>query len=700
MRTYRLKDSILLIYPNGKFTICSEDNLDFLSKQNPGTHPNFNLAVCGGQGLALGTSLVCTGVEATTRGYTLTYRSAQHSLDVTTELAFVPESNVVIQTNRVKNFGTQTAKLTSFSSAFLGELACAEGMPWNQNEALTVHICRSKWQGEGQWRQYTPQQLNLNPVSLHSFEASDYTISSIGSWSTAHFYPIMMVEDKTHGKTWFLEIEGSHNWLLRLHSTGGYEAASLGIEASGCEEANGGWQYDLKPGEEYTAERAFFGVSDGGFEAAVADLTAFKRADSTVRFENDVLPVVFNDYMNSLWAQQTPELILPLVDRACAAGAEVFCIDGGWCEKGNGRTGIGDWLPKHEYYDMDGLRKIADYIRSKNMLPGIWLELESCDKDALGVSLDEDAVLKRHDVRIGEVFTYNFSKEAVRNYLTARVRALYEIGFRYIKNDYNHTIGVGATNNYDGDSAAEGGIKNAEQFYAFVDSLYKQFPDLIIENCGSGALRCDHKMLRRCYLQSTSDQEVCYNNPSIVMGSMAILPPEKAGIWAYPYPSVFPYDAAGNYIPFVVDDAYAEKMADGRETVFNMVTAMTGFLYLSGRIDACDEKNFALIKEGVQLYKEIRTCIPHSRPVYPLGLAALGDQRPAALGLLSENRLLLAVWNLSEAEAAVSVPLAAYADAGLRLNKTYPKHTACTLAENTLHVTLAAKAAAYFVFDI
>lgn len=699
MITRKLKSSILTIAPNGKFTICGDNALHASAQQAPCGHPNFDLAISGGQSLMLGASLLCTGITPTEQGYLLTYRSQQYQLDVTTELLLIPETDVIVQTNRVKNSGTQTVRLTGFSSAFLDDLAGSVDGPWYQND-ITIHICRSKWQGEGQWRQYTPTQLGLNPVGIHPFECSEAAFSSIGSWSTAHFYPLMMLEDKSHGMTWFLEIEGSHNWSMKLISSGGYKEARLSAAVSGCEEANGGWYYDLKAGEEYTAERAFWGACAGGFEAAVGDLTAFKRADSMVSFQDRPLPVVFNDYMNCLWAQQEPDLIYPLIDRASEVGAEVFCIDGGWCEKANGRTGLGDWLPKHEYYDLDGLRKIAEYVRSKNMLAGIWLELESCDKDALGVGLDEDAVLKRHDVKIGEVFTYNFGSEKVRSYLTERIRTLYCAGFRYIKNDYNHTIGVGATNNYDGASGAEGGIVNANQFYSFLDSLYEAFPDLIIENCSSGAMRCDNKILRRCYLQSTTDQELYFNNPSIVMGSMAFMPPEKAGIWAYPYPAAFSYDADGTYIPFSADDTYVEKMADGRETVFNMVTAMTGYLYLSGRIDACDEKNLSLVKEGVQFYKEIREVIAQSRPIYPTGMLSMEEKKPAALGLLSKDRLLLAVWNLTNAEARISIGLAPHINAASQLQKTYPAHTPCSLTEDTLLVKLASMSAAYFVLSV
>ncbi len=328
------------------------------------------------------------------------------------------------------------------------------------------------------------------------------------------------------------------------------------------------------------------------------------------------------------------------------------------------------------------------------------LSLEACNETAFGYNMDEDSILKRYDVKInGWRSFYNFSNPKVREYLTGKVEALYNIGFRFIKNDYNASIGIGATNNYDGDSPAEGAIVNANTFYSFVESLYEKFPDLVIENCGSGALRCDNKMLRRCYLQSTSDQEFYYNNPSIVMGSMAVMPSEKAGIWSYPYPAMYPY-VNGEYVPFAPDSEYYDRMKDGKETAFNMVTAMTGYLYLSGRIEFCDEKNFALVKEAVDFYKNIRKYISVSRPAFPLGMVGINEKKTAALGLLSENKLLLAVWNLTDEEKTVELPLEEYINSEIVVDSVYPAKAKYSVSDRTVSLKLSSLEAVYIEITI
>lgn len=692
MEIYELKSSRLLVYPNGKFTVCPKSSFDYISKKAPNDRGNFELNISGGDRLTL-KALHYKGSEKNGNTVTLYYDCERYKLIVTAELKIIPDTDVVTATCRVENYGSETVKLTRLSSAFIEDIADFEGSKWYENADISVDICHSKWQGEGQWRSYSPTDIGLYPTSIHQSERESFKISSVGSWSTSSFYPLVIVEDKAHNASWFFETEGSHNWFIKIAAYGGYSGSGLSLEASSCDEVYG-WYYDLEPFKAYIVERAFFGVTDGNFEAAAAELNAFKRLDSTVSL-NGKMPVVFNDYMNCIWSQQEPRLLYPLIDKAAELGAEVFCVDGGWCENKNG-GGLGDWYPKVGFYGDGGLKKIADYIKQKGMIPGIWTELETCSSTADGMNICPDAVLKRYGKDIGWKRTYNFAKKEVREYLYGRLAELYEMGFRFIKNDYNHSIGIGAENNCDGPNA-QGSIVNADMFYEFVDGIYERFPELIIENCGSGALRCDNKMLRRFSLQSTSDQELYFNNPSIVMGSMALMPPEKAGIWSYPYPAVYPYDENWNYIEFPDDADYKAKMADGCQTAFNMVTAMTGYLYLSGRIDKCDTLNSELVKRGVELYKSIRSLIPKSRPVYPLRMLKIGEKKASALGLLSENTLLLSVWNLSKDEKQIEIPLDGYIGKTASLETAYPDMSNCSLTSDTAILTLKPNEAKYLV---
>lgn len=656
MRKYFVNNIEIAVHDNGYF-VLGVKNSDYTDKIGPCGTPNFELAIPSRKYIPLGQNgFVFKEICENEGSLLLTYLDVADSVEVTVKLEYIKGINVIAQSCTARNIGEAPLTLTKFSSVIFDNIATDESLPYYKNEDIKIHLCHNKWQGEAQWKAYSPAELGIYPGSVHPWERASFKLHAVGSWPCANFYPITLIEDGAHGNVSFVELEGGHGWQIKLTGFGGYTYPKLFVEASGCDESNGGWFVNLKPGECYTNERAFYGVVSGGLEEAAAELVAFKRADSLIKHKDNCPPVFFNDYMDCIWGSQTPDRILKLIDVAAEIGCEYFVIDGGW-ESNKKGDGLGDWVEKPASFSEISIRDLADKIKEKGMIPGIWFEFEACNANAYGASLDENALLKRYDAPVGHDgrYFYNMTNEKVREYLKSRVREYYDMGYRFIKNDYNQNTGVGATNTYDGGSCAEGLIRNAEAFYSFIGELYAEFPDLVIENCGSGAMRDENKTLRRFALQSTSDQEVYYNNPSIIIGSSLLMPPEKAGIWSYPYPTTFL-----DHADFVPDEKYMSTRADGKETVFNTVNTLMGVFYQSGRIDCADEKNLSLIKEGIEIYKRVRKYHAESRPVYPTGLCNINERRIASLGLLSRDRLLLAVWNIRDDESKISLDLSRY----------------------------------------
>lgn len=355
--------------------------------------------------------------------------------------------------------------------------------------------------------------------------------------------------------------------------------------------------------------------------------------------------------------------MIPLIDKAAECGAELFCLDAEWYKKGHG-----DWIINEEKYGEQGLEGLFAYIRNKGMIPGIWLEIECIKPDTMMAV--QGRSLKRNNVAVGNTHFADFTDQWQRDYIESIIDMLYEKGARFIKNDYNSSVMLGAEMN--GSSPAEGLKKHIESFYTFIDRIKKKYPDLYIENCGSGAMRCDTGTLRHFELQSTSDQEIYYLNPSIISGSCAYMAPEKAGIWAYPYPVSF-YEKSKEADLF--DEEYVNCRADGEETVFNMVNALCGTLYLSGRIDKADENNTKLIKEGVEVFKRYRSHICKAYPVWPKGMQSIADRTCSSLGFISEDRkrMTLAVWKLEDRAEVIEVNLSKYfAGRKVRVELIYP----------------------------
>ncbi len=626
------------------------------------------------------------------RGDTV-WRLPVHNATVT-EHREVFEGGATRLTTTLRNDGTEPLLVDCLSSAFITGIG-GEGSRWYEDRFI-LHYCHSVWQGEGQWRSASIEELGLYPTYNHGHQTA-ICFSSQGSWTTCRYYPLVFVEDTERGETHYFEILTGSSWYIEISAKGYKENSALCVLLTAAFEKNGGWYKTLAPGETYTAAPAVYGCVKGGMEEAVAALTAFKRATYHTDFSTGHVSVCFNDYMNCLWAQPSRERLMPLIEAAAAAGCEVFCIDAGWFGKrGEWYLHNGDWQPCDELFGEGGLKGILDEITAWGMLPGVWLELETADRRSDFAQAHPEALLTRHGHPIGHDQCFmDFRNPAVREHLMGVFDDLYALGVRFVKNDYNHNTGMGIDPTDGQDvSMAEALRQHTAAFYAFIDEVIATHPGLMIENCGSGAMRCDHETLSHFHVQSTSDQEYYDRYPSIIQGMLACMPSERAGIWAYPYPVDFhDMPEQGDVFPVAGPHTKAmiEACTDGRETVFNMVNGMMGCLYLSGRICYADGLNAGLIADAVSIYKENRGVLSGAVPIYPMGLSSMSHRGHTALGLLNREagKLLLAVWQMRTDETDTVIDLTPYLTDSATVARTYPalEGYACSLNDGYLAVT-------------
>ncbi|MCQ2385655.1 MAG: alpha-galactosidase [Clostridia bacterium] len=575
------------------------------------------------------------------------------------------------QTVFLENGGEKELKAEEISSLYydgFGENVFEKGR-------YVFHFCEYTWGGEGQWRAFSPEETGLYPNRNHP-PISFFSLRSVGSWSSGKFYPLLLIEDKKEKKTAFFEIETGTSWTIEVGARQretGETVFTVFTSGSSCQ--NDGWHIALKPGETYQTVSTLFGISDGGKESALCLLLSAKRKSNLAAYPlKKTPPVIYNDYMNALWGKPCKESTLPMIDAAKEAGAEIFCIDAGWFRSRlPGHTHFyGDWVPGDDLFGEGGFRGVISYIRSKGMKPGAWLEIEVCQIGSQ-IAKEHPEWLLRRD---GEIISHNmrhffdFRQEEVCSYLMGTIDYFHKIGIRYIKNDYNESVGYAA----DGDPCPQEALRqNHLALCRFFDRVREKYPDMILENCGSGAMREDNLTLSRFHLQSVSDQENYLLTPSVLQGSLCLIPPEKAGVWAYPYP--IPYTPLSVQDSFLPDPAYRQRMASGRQTAFNMVTGLFGCMMLSGGIHLCDETNKTLIKAGVKAYKKIRSLIGAALPSYPNGQIGLSESGNTSLALRRPDtgETLLGVFHIGTPETAITVPLNGLLTDNARITRLYPR---------------------------
>lgn len=523
---------------------------------------------------------------------------------------------------RLVNEGSTALQLESVSSLALGGVA--EGAL----DGLTLHWADNDWLAECRWRQapFRDHVVSLNR-SAHGHEGRGcFERCSQGSWSTGRHLPVAALTDRT-GRAWLWQIESSAGWR---YETGEREGAAY-IALFGPDDAHHQWRQVLAPGEEFTTvPAALVGVGTGGLDAAFGHLTAYRRRIRRAHPDHTALPVIYNDYMNTLMGDPTTEKLLPLVGAAADVGAEVFVIDAGWYDDDaqGWWDAVGAWEPSDRRFP-GGIQRVLAAVRAHGMTPGLWLEPEVVGvRSELARTLPPEAFFRRGGLRVTEHGRHHLDLRhpAARAHLDKVVdRIVGEWGVGYLKLDYNVNIGPGTENG--AESAGAGLLGHHRAHLDWLGSLLDRYPGLVLENCGSGGLRMDYAQLAVTQLQSTSDQQDPLRYPPIAAAAATAVTPEQAAVWAYPQPHFSPDEIA-----------------------FTLTGAMTGRIHLSGFLDRMSPPQSDLVRSGISVYKALRAEISGSLPFWPLGLPSWEDAW-IAYGGRGPSTTWLALWRREPATA-------------------------------------------------
>nr|WP_106960853.1 glycoside hydrolase family 36 protein [Streptomyces sp. 351MFTsu5.1] len=527
---------------------------------------------------------------------------------------------------RLVNEGSAPVRLESVSTLTLGGVA--EGAL----DGLTLHWADNDWLAECRWRQ-APFRDQVVPLSrsAHGHEGRGcFERHSQGSWSTGRHLPVAALTDRD-GRAWLWQIESSAGWRFE---TGEREGAAY-VALFGPDDAHHQWQHTLAPGQEFTTVPAVLVRAEtGGLDAAFGVLTDYRRSIRRDHPDLHALPVIYNDYMNTLMGDPTTERLLPLIESAAAAGAEVFVIDAGWYDDDaqGWWDAVGAWEPARNRFP-GGLPKLLDTIRSHGMTPGLWLEPEVVGvRSPLARTLPDEAFFRRGGLRVTEHGRHHLDLRhpAARAHLDEVVdRLVGDWGVGYLKLDYNINIGPGTQNGPE--SPGAGLLGHHRAHLDWLASVLDRHPGLVLENCGSGGLRMDYAQLTLAQVQSTSDQQDLLRYPPIAAAAPTAVTPEQAAVWAYPQPHFSPDEVA-----------------------FTLTGALLGRIHLSGFLHLMSAGQFALVRSAISVYRDIRREIQDAHPFWPLGLPGWEDPW-ITQGLRTEDGTLLTVWR-REPPAGTAAP--------------------------------------------
>ncbi|MCQ2520594.1 MAG: alpha-galactosidase [Lachnospiraceae bacterium] len=440
-------------------------------------------------------------------------RVSDNGLKLVTDCKQDSKTGVMFVETSIENNGKEPQTMEMLSSFVLSEI-----------EGDKLHRFVSFWSAEGRHKIDNLADLGLE----HSWNNMAFRVEkfgTVGSMPVRKFFPFVCIEDSKTGTFTAISLYTPSSWQIevvirhddRVTLSGGIADRDFGH-----------WTKTLKPGEKYLAPKA--AVSVGTSLEEVCDKLVKAQKPDISPIDNH-MGITYNEYCTT-WGNPTEDKLKNIADHMAGHKVQYLVIDSGWygTEEGYWFDYTGEWKI-NKYRFPNGLKPVADYIRSKGMIPGIWFEFEVVSR-LCKLFNNADYLLKKdgYILNVGGRQYLDMEKENVKEYLyNSVIKTLKDAGFGYIKVDYNDTLGIGC-------DGPEGIGENLRQkllaTQEFFKKLREEIPDLVIENCSSGGHRLEPSMMELSSMASFSDAHEIVSLPIIAANLHYLTRPDQTQIWA------------------------------------------------------------------------------------------------------------------------------------------------------------------------
>lgn len=359
----------------------------------------------------------------------------------------------------------------------------------------------------------------------HDLPSAEYGIT--GKYkSDRHRHPIFMLRNNLLGSVMIAQMgwSGGYRFNFFLDTDEGRSKLSFRMELESQKPL-----IILDPGESFETPCVHIGMVQGELDDAVNGMHAHLRRSVFT------LPDA-RGKRGWVVGGMGPERLMDVratkhfADTLAAVGAETLIIDAGWycplgteCQEWHPRTG--DWYPDQERYP-NGIKEIRDYIHSKGLLFGLWLDIER-----LG---DKSEAAKKHPEWISQSYINGHrhsqmnmaDPEAVAWAEAELTRVIDEYKVDLFRLDYNLSTDDLLNKIDRGNGPENAYVRYYKNTNAMYHRLRKKFPNVVFENCAGGGGRTDIGFVANFTHTWVSDWNVAPRSFTITNGMTMALPPE------------------------------------------------------------------------------------------------------------------------------------------------------------------------------
>ena len=472
-------------------------------------------------------------------------------------------------------------------------------------QADKVHRLQSFWSAEGKLRTETVDDIHLEPSWAH-FGMRVEKFGNTGSMPVRKYFPFLALEDSESGTFTAFQLCIASTWQMEIISE---KEDTLTVTGGIGDRDFGHWMKTLAPGESFETPEALITTGSSLYE--VCD-TLVKAQHPLISPVDDDMGIMFNEYC-ATWGDPSYDKMAAFCEKLEGKGIKFFVIDSGWYGADKWWESIGDWEVNEDKFP-GGMKPVADLIRSKGMIPGIWFEMEALAPSCKHYNEKEHLLCKDGvPLTVGTRRFWDMEDPWVIQYLSEKVIGLLKTsGFGYVKLDYNDTVGIGC----DGcESLGEGLRRKVKATQDFFKKIREEIPGIVIENCSSGGHRLEPSMMSLCSQASFSDAHETPSIPLIAANMHRVIRPDQCQIWA------------------------VLRASDTRRRIeYSLIATLFGRMCMSGDISDLSDEQWKAVDEGMAFYRKCTDVIKYGKTV-------LIDQPDTKFNALKGQQLLIREYN-------------------------------------------------------
>ena len=440
----------------------------------------------------------------------------------------------------------------------------------------------SRWSAENQLQH---QSLRGNDLYLHGRAAR----STVGS------SPFCILKDAETRTAVAFHVLPRGNWTIQIHSDIQSNEFPSPVVEAGLSDTD--LFFSLEPGKTIDLPEILIQeIPQGNFSSMAAQLQKYmirKRLPADLHLP----PVIYNGWLYR-FSNFTREQLLRQLRTAKEIGCEVFIVDAGWYGFDSAWEKVGDWREKTGKPFYGNMAAFADEVRAAGLKFGFWMEPERWADD-IPIRKEHPEWFPAHTSRID--LTQPAAAEYFHDVIADNVR---KFGAEYIKIDFNASVGYDESGSelYDYCSVLNTQMKR----------IRKEFPDLTIENCGSGSLRSDLASAQIYDHAFVSDNAHPYETLRIRQGAFLRFMPGRILNWIVMRPAPERRTKVFDCEQVLACAAATWDEAALFDLNYVMISGLLGIPGFSGELADFEPGIIRKIASYVQFYKENRNFFVNS----------------------------------------------------------------------------------------